>query len=167
MKQNNVVTAILFAGLVGVLGYCIYLHQTIQKVVVVDVIETVNKFQMKIDLEKKAANQLIPLKNKVDSLSGIMDYLSNKNQPISDDLNKEYNYWNQKAIETYQYTNNTINEQVWKRLNPLIDKFGSEKNYRVIVGANGMGTVLYNQKSIDITNELLAYINENYAKGEK
>lgn len=69
--------------------------------------------------------------------------------------------------EAYEASNSTINEKVWKRLNPLIDDFGKKNNIRIMIGANGMGTVLYNDNSVSMTNELIEFINKNYKTGVK
>ena len=54
-----------------------------------------------------------------------------------------------------KYLIKNINEQVRDRLNPLIKDFAVKNNYRIVVGANGMGTVLYNADVVDITDKLI------------
>jgi outer membrane protein len=67
--------------------------------------------------------------------------------------------------QEYQESNQSINEQVWKRLNPLIDEYGKAKGFRLIIGANGMGSVLYNDEYYDQTKELTDFVNKKYEEG--
>jgi outer membrane protein len=71
----------------------------------------------------------------------------------------------QRMAAGYNAINKEINDKVWDRLNPVISKFGKEKGLDLLIGANGMGTVLYADDSKDITDDLIRYINENYEKG--
>jgi len=46
----------------------------------------------------------------------------------------------------------------------LIKQFGEAKKVDVLVGANGLGSVVYYNNAYDITPELIKYVNENYSK---
>lgn len=166
-KISLIVIAILILGISGSLAYAYYVHQKLNSIVMIDVIKVVNGFEMKKELEKNAESKLMPLKNKVDSISAIVDYALKHNTQVDNKMKEELAYWQQNAMQAYEYSNNTINEQVWKRLNPLIDLYGKQKNYKVIIGANGMGTVLYAEKGMDKTDELIEFVNQQYQKGEK
>lgn len=50
-------------------------------------------------------------------------------------------------------------EQVWNSINEKLMKFGNEKEYDLILGANGTGTLLYARNYADITQEVIDYLN--------
>ncbi len=166
MKKSIIVAIGLLFILSAVIGF-MYLNAKINKVIVIDVIKVVNEFKLKKELEKSAESKLMILRNKVDSVSSVLEYALKNNKGDAESINKELQYWQQKAYDAYEVSNNSINEQVWKRLNPLIDEFGKQHNYRIVIGANGMGTVLYNADAVDKSNELIQFINTSYDKGEK
>lgn len=165
-KTNMILFGILFLGLAGSLTYAYTAHQKLNSIVMIDVLKVVNRFEMKKDLEKNAESKLMPLKAKVDSLSAIVDYALKHQMKVDNKTKEELSYWQQNALQTYEYSNNTINEQVWKRLNPLVDLYGEQHGYKIIIGANGMGTVLYAEKGMDKTEELIEFVNQQYKKGE-
>jgi len=47
-------------------------------------------------------------------------------------------------------------------LNQYIKEYGESKQYKVVLGTQGNGNVMYAQKGIDITAEVLIYSNEKY-----
>lgn len=47
----------------------------------------------------------------------------------------------------------------------MLEQYGKERNIRLLVGANGAGTVLYGDKGIDMTDDLIKYLNSKYEKG--
>lgn len=161
--------------IIGTIAICIiatatslfYINSKLNNIIVIDVIKVVNEFKLKKDLEAAVEPKLAMLKNKVDSMSAVMDYIIKNNKENAEAVKQEYQYWQQKAYEAYETSNTSINEQVWKRLNPLIDEWGKKNNYRIIIGANGMGTILYNQDAVDKSTELIQFINSNYTQGEK
>jgi outer membrane protein len=58
-----------------------------------------------------------------------------------------------------------VNEQIWKRINPVIDEFAKKNNFSIIIGGNGMGTVLYSNNAINVTTKLIEYANNKYENG--
>lgn len=56
----------------------------------------------------------------------------------------------------------SLNAIIWKRLNPLIQEYGRAKKYKMILGANGSGTLLYSDSTLDISDDLIKYVNDEY-----
>jgi outer membrane protein len=54
-------------------------------------------------------------------------------------------------------------DELWKQINEYVQQFGKENHYKVILGANGTGSLMYSDKALDITPELTSYINSRYA----
>lgn len=53
-------------------------------------------------------------------------------------------------------------QAIWEQLNQVIKKFGDQEQYELIIGANGMGTVLYGKVDKDITDAVIKYANGDY-----
>ncbi|HTN17647.1 MAG TPA: hypothetical protein VL092_08205 [Chitinophagaceae bacterium] len=133
-----------------------------EEVIVVDAIKLFNGFKMKIEMEEAAAVQLKAMSSVCDSLGNIMKvYQSNRQEP-DPRIAAQYRDAIAAFQAEYDHTNKEINEQVWKRLNPIIAEFGKERKSAVVIGANGMGTVLYNDPDYDKTDEAIVFVNRYY-----
>jgi Skp family chaperone for outer membrane proteins len=76
-----------------------------------------------------------------------------------DQLKKGYYEQIQKNIAL---KTDSLNAIIWKRLNPLIQQYGKENKYKMIFGADGTGHLLYSDSSLDISNRVIEYVNEQY-----
>ena len=52
-----------------------------------------------------------------------------------------------------------IMNQMFTRVNSMISEYGDQNGYQIILGANGNGSLVYVDKSFDITDDVLKYIN--------
>lgn len=166
MKNTVLLISLFLATATSIVITYTFLNKKIDNIIVVDVIKVLNEFKMKKDLEAKVEVRLAEYTNRLDSLKALLkitDEQSNKANFIK--LASVYRNLEEEFQNTYEISNRTINEEVWKRLNPLIKEFGKENNYRLMIGANGMGTVLYNTDVVDKTGDLIKYINSKYEKG--
>lgn len=163
---KNIMLAISIVTGVCAIALSFYNYLNLRKVVVVDVIRLVNSFEMKIEMEQVEGNNLNKYKTEIDSLRADFKIqsdskadhkiLEQKYQAIQD---KE-----KKFQEAYAKSNELITKSVWDKLNTLIDGFARENHYEIIIGANGMGSVLYMKNEKDITEDLIKYVNEVYRK---
>jgi len=56
--------------------------------------------------------------------------------------------------------------KVWKRLNEYVQDFGRERGFDLVLGANGTGSIMYVDASLDLTQDAVAYVNKRF-KGER
>lgn len=136
-------------------------HRTEQKVAVVDAVKLFNEFKMKNELEQKAAGRLKYLSTHIDSLQKVLQQTKNDDKQYKV-LVSDLQGRSRQLEEEYNQSNQLINEMTWKRLNPLIDDYCKAQNYRLVVGANGMGSVLYYNDYYDATDDLVKYVNSKY-----
>jgi outer membrane protein len=162
---KNPLIIIIVSLLINIVFVVIYVHCSHKKIAVVDAIQLFNSFKMKLEMEEKASASLKYLNHVTDSLkqdlivkSKVKDYPKADLEKIYNALSYSENIWEQE----YQRTNKDINEQVWKRLNVMIDDYGKQEGLRLIIGANGMGSVLYNDEYYDKTKEMINYANKKY-----
>jgi outer membrane protein len=135
----------------------------IKKIAMIDAVSLFNEFKMKKELENDFKGLLRAYSQKVDSVNKVIKLIDPKasKEQISD-LYRAYDFYKSKYESEFTASNQTVNEQVWKRLNPLLEEFGKAKGYNLILGANGMGTILYNDSYYDITKEVTEYVNSKY-----
>lgn len=139
-----------------------------KKIAVVDAIKLFNSYKMKTELEAKSSGRLEYLSHVADSLKNDVVAKSKVKDFPRPELEQLYKVFAQAKgtfEQEYQESNQSINEQVWKRLNPLIDEYGKKEGLRLIIGANGMGSVLYNDEYYDHTKELTDFVNKKYETG--
>nr|WP_315252449.1 OmpH family outer membrane protein [uncultured Flavobacterium sp.] len=52
--------------------------------------------------------------------------------------------------------------KIWSRIKSYTAEFSKDKNYQLIIGSDNKQTVLFADDKIDVTNELLTYLNKKY-----
>lgn len=52
--------------------------------------------------------------------------------------------------------------KIWSRINGYTTDFSKDKNYDFILGSENKRSVLFAKETVDITNELIIYINKKY-----
>lgn len=166
MNKRKIVVSLGILLLLSNIVFSLYIYQQLNNIIIIDVIRLVNEFDMKKELESKVENKLNNYKFQLDSLEAVINNrtkVGNNNE--IDQLISSYKSLQLEGIKAYENSNKNINEQVWKRLNPLIDEYSKKNNCRILIGANGMGTVLYNDNKTDKTTELIQFVNSKYEKG--
>ncbi|MBN2833709.1 MAG: OmpH family outer membrane protein [Candidatus Delongbacteria bacterium] len=66
-------------------------------------------------------------------------------------------YYEDKEIIESEY-----NQLIIERLNEYVYKYGEEHDIKIILGATGTGNIMYAEKDMDITDDVLIYINSKY-----
>jgi len=138
------------------------LHHQQRKLAVVDAVRLFNEYKMKLDLEIIERGKLSAYEKQLDSIEASFKVVVNSDAEEARKLATKYQAMKGNMEQAYAAGNQTINEQVWKRLNPLVEQYGKEQKLHVIVGANGMGSVLYNDDYYDLTDDLINFVNDRY-----
>lgn len=98
-------------------------------------------------------------KKEVDSLYFLFRNTSSKND-------KAYQFFLKKKNDLEEFRNNTKlveTNKIWERINSYTKQYGEEKDYTLILcSAKNQNDVLFVDEKIDITNDLLNYINSRY-----
>lgn len=165
--KKIIITATIISCIISAALYGFMVYQN-KKIAVVDAIKLYNEFKMKKELEGHNRGRLQNLGTTVDSLNRLLKAKGEDKSTPNAELQELYTYYmraQQQLEGAAGEINAEINEQVWIRLNPLIDAYGKAHNMRLIIGANGMGTVLYNDDYYDHTDAIIDYVNKEYEKG--
>lgn len=144
---------------IGLLSFTLMKQFGSPRTVYVDIGKMQEGYKFKKDLEVEGTKNLYKIKNAIDSLKMVDKVNAN---PIID---SQIAYAEQAFNQYYTYSNQEMTKKIWERLNPLLEEFGKQNNYEMIVGANGAGTVLYGNKKNDVTESVINFINKKYEKG--
>ena len=161
-----VLAAALLLTIANTIGL-VYCYRQTKGTVVIDVIKLFNEFRMKKDLENRVAVKLNDYAAGIDSMQAVYTAMnkSHADPDLIRQTGERVDTMRSRAQRAYVTSDKAINEQVWMRLNSLLTEYGEKYGYTLVIGANGMGTVLYNQKSIDKTEELIKFVNQKYEMG--
>jgi len=166
-KGLKTVIGIVLVLSVTSLGLSIWLLSKYRKTGFVDTVRLVNQYQMKKDLDKEAERKLSVLKSQADSMGAL--YNIAKSSAVRPDqlkaLEQKIGQLNNLLQQAYTQFDQETNEKVWGRLNAAISDYAKENGMQLLIGANGMGTVLYGAAPLDYTDEVVNYVNKKYQYG--
>lgn len=163
--SKTVFVCCLMCIITGITVYLLVQRQ-FKKIGVVDAVKLFDNFNMKKELEANAKTKLQAISKQVDSIGNLLQMArATRNEDETKNLSYAYNYIKATLENEYKQSNHDINEQVWKRLNPVVDEYGRKEGLHLIIGANGMGSVLYNDDYYDLTADLIRYVNKKYENG--
>jgi outer membrane protein len=145
-----------------------WLYLQFRKIGFVDTVKLVNEYQLKKELEKSEDRKLSALRSHADSLSAIYNVArtaTDADQHTVKALEGQLQQLGNIFQQEFDRSNQEINEKVWTRLNADIQEYARKEGMQLIVGANGMGTVLYGNTTMDHTNDLIQFVNNKYQHG--
>jgi outer membrane protein len=131
------------------------------KIVYVDNVKLFEGFNMTKEMKHLGEKEFNTQKESVDSL-----YTKVQSPTISDSDKKivmQQFIQSKEALE--QFNQSFAPEQsskIWSRIHGYVDEFSKEKKYQLIIGSENKQAVLYADEKIEVTNELLNYINKKY-----
>ncbi len=127
-----------------------------KKIGYVDIFKLVSEFELQKEYSEQAKREIEKQKSMIDSVV----FAEQLRDPASSEKLKNELYTT--LYRETEKTNKEIESMIWKRLNPYINDYGKEKGYEFIHGANGTGNVLYADKDLDLTEDLIKYVNMRY-----
>lgn len=98
-------------------------------------------------------------KSKIDSLYSKIQKSSSSDKEI---LMKEYIGLKENLQQFNQQFAYEETQKIWKRLYSYIDEFSSQKKYKLIIGSEKKEDVLYSDEELNITKELINFVNSKY-----
>lgn len=122
----------------------------------VDTFKLVSDFELQKEYSSLARKELDQARTSIDSVIAIEKL---KDTVRANVLKDELYTSLSRNVEDHT---KELEKIIWNRLNPYISQYGKEKGYQYIYGANGTGNILYADKSEDITDQLIIYVNNRY-----
>jgi outer membrane protein len=151
MKEYLIIFALFFVG-------C---EQNVKEIAVVDIGKLYTGYDGRKIIENKYLEIVQNNKNIRDSLVYIIENVSTslsseERNEIQTEIIKKETKLNEIQIE--------LQQQIWNQLNEYVRNYGDEMSYKIIIGARNDGHVLYSKSSIDITDDLLNYVNNKFKR---
>lgn len=167
MLKNNLKT-LTFVNLIVILliiGFLLFDKiYTNEKIVYVDNQKLFDNFQMTKDLKKMGELEFNSKKKEIDSL--YIKIQGNLNESEKENLMKLLISKREEFDDFNQTYASSEAMKIWNRIDSYVVKFSEEKKYKMIIGANSKRDVLFADKEIDVTQELIDYVNTKYEGGE-
>ncbi|MBQ4822483.1 OmpH family outer membrane protein [Aquimarina sp. MMG016] len=166
MKKTSVILLVINGVLVIALTVLLSLYLSSfsnSNIVYVDNVELFNGFNMSKDLGKINKDKITKQKKKLDSLYTIYSILKEqKNEEKSTELETQLRSEDQELRKMNEYFSKDLSQKVWNRLNQYIKEYGEANEYKIVLGTQGNGNVMFAEEGINITEDILIYANHKY-----
>jgi outer membrane protein len=171
MKQKLLMGAVV-VFLIASVAELVFFFVYYPKIVFVDNNQLYKEFKGKSELEKKFIKEKESEQAYLDSLFLEVKSLDTKvkastakdpkleqtfrdKKSAFDQLASEFNNRDKQLESKYL-------DQIWTQINQYVKEYGKEKGYRLILGAQGNGSLMYASDKADITKEAIEYCNKKY-----
>lgn len=143
-----------------------------EKVAYMDIKMVFNNFKYKQELEKELTEIKNHRKFKLDSLETQLKLLSNKvkhdtknTELIAQFETEKEIYLKQKYLFEEEEENmiKSYDAKIISQLNSYVKEFGKTNNYSIIFGATTDGSLMYADTSLNISKDIIVYINNKYS----
>lgn len=145
-----------YINLLAIMLISAYLFQKSDPTAVVNMPEFYNQYQGRKDVEARFVDKMNSLSYLIDSLNNLIEVAPVVQRQELTDKIISFNQEKEKAEMDMQ-------QQVWNQLNQYMLDFGKTHNYKLILGANNNGNIVYSNETIDLTDELVYYVNQRYS----
>lgn len=133
------------------------------EIVYVDNIRLFNGFNMTEDLNQINGLKIKKQKKKLDSLYTIYGIFRDNNQNDKlEGLEAQLRNEDEELKKMNQNFSDELSQSVWKRLNVYVKEYSVTKGYKIVLGTQGSGNVMFAADGIDITDAIIEYSNLNY-----
>lgn len=141
--------------------FLFYFCKSGKEIVYVDSAKLFDGFSMTKEMKRVGEKEFNSRKSILDNL-----YSNLQSPAISASQKKELMQQFIKGKEELEQFNQTFaSEQttkIWSRIKSYTSEFSQDKNYQLVVASDNKQTVLFADEKIDVTDELLTYLNKKY-----
>jgi len=130
-----------------------------------------SEFEFKKELQKQLEDVQTKRKNILDSLEFDLkvhlkkvnnDRRSNEDIAVFETRREEFYRKRQLFEEQNAETIKQMDAQIIRQLNQYVRDFGLKNNYKIIYGTDGTGSIMYADSSMNITRDVIAFVNNSY-----
>jgi outer membrane protein len=168
MKDNYKLVLIMLLSIGLAVAY--FEFRNSNKLVVVDLKTMFDQFDMKKEYEKKFISIKETRQRTLDSLALKLRMIASESAELTKeemiyarDLKVQYLTKEKEIGEDNMRLTTQYDKEVISRMLLYSKEFAKEKGYKIVYGSDGNGTILYYQEKLDVTKELVDYINNSYA----
>lgn len=132
------------------------------KVVFIENAKVFDSFQMKKDYDARIEQDLMTEKQTIDSLGSVLNSSVDSMEVFR--LRKMYFELEQRFNSKFEELSMKYTSEVNERLNEYVKEYSKEKGYDMVLGSSGQGNVMYVKEQLNVTKDLIKYINGKYQK---
>ena len=161
MKIKSTTIGLLLLNLAFVFAYYNLTSKIGKKVAVVDLQEMYASFDLTKQIDRKYQAISKERDIEIDSLTAILQQIE-KEEYEDQVLIKNIYQKIQFAQLQKEDTKVELEQQIWTQLNQYLNDFGEQTDFALIHGSMNRGDIIYAEDPIDITEEVINYINLKY-----
>ncbi|MFK7799391.1 MAG: OmpH family outer membrane protein [Aureispira sp.] len=165
MKQTIALIFVLAASI----AVAALVYVQIPKVAYVDAALLFEEFEGKKELEQRLEQVTRQQQQQLDSVQLQLKALEQAAQQDAAlqtrwlQVQQYYNSLQQQQQADYYQKSQEYTTAIWKQINQYTQEYGEEYGYDYLLGQTGQHTVLYANKDKEVTQAVIAYINQKYA----
>jgi len=158
LQKPNII--ILLVSIVSILILFRFFSMS-KKIVYVDNNKLFENFNMTKELKKSGEREFQFKKAVTDSLYTKLQHpdLSSSDKKI---VMQEFLFQKEELERFNQYFAVEQSSKIWARIKSYSSEFAKENKYQLVIGSDNKANVLFADEEIDVTNNLLIYINKKY-----
>jgi outer membrane protein len=163
VKNKFIVLAVINVVLIGLLVvfFAFKALEPSKKIVYVDNVKLFDGFIMTKEMKRVGEKEFNSRKKSLEVL-----YSKLQSQKISEDEKKILMQQFVQGKEELEQLNQSFaieeTSKIWSRIQCYTTEFSQENKYQLVIGSQNKQSVLFADEDIDVTNELLIYINKKY-----
>lgn len=166
-------------SLVGLVIISLFLFSKPPKIVYVDSIKVLSGYKG-MEYAKKEYDVKVSVWNanldtlKMEMESKFQEYeakrlkLSAKEKELMEELletkREQYLNYQQMVAEKMKKEDQELTSKVYSKVNDFLKRYGEQKGYAFILGANQYGSIVYAEDAVDITDEVIEGLNKEFSK---
>ena len=165
MKQNIVLIFVLAASM----AVAALVYDQIPSIAYVDAAQLFEEFEGKKELQQRLEQVTRQQQQQLDSVQLQLKALEQAAQQDATlqtrwmQVQQYYNSLQQQQQAEYYQKSQEYTTAIWKQINQYTQEYGEQYGYDFLLGQTGQHTVLYANKSKDVTQAVIAYVNQKYA----
>lgn len=156
-----IITNIALFLLIVVGAATFFIANNSPKIVFVDNVKLFDGFNMTKELKKRGEQEFNSRKKVLDSLYAALQQ-EGASEIQKEAITRELIAKKQEFEAFNQQFATEESAKIWSRINGYTSDFSKEKNYDFILGSENKRSVLFAKETVDITNELIIYVNKKY-----
>lgn len=164
MNRNSFFCLILL--ILGLLGYWNLSKNNSPKVVIVKVEELYKKFDLTKAIDKKYVKIATQNQLAIDSIELELNALNanraNFNESILSIKVNQLLIMQKEIEEGNSKMRGELESQIWTQLNEYVTQYAEYKQLDLVLGNVVNGGVLYQREMLDVTEEVIIFVNEKY-----
>jgi outer membrane protein len=154
--------------LIVTVAYIVVNYKSQGKIVYLDTQKVYDAYKQKGVLEKKLISYRDLQKAGMDSMYTEIISLekqlaskkaSEKEYAFYAEKRKDYEARLEKAQNTFTQLQSQYDKELWNDINTKVKEYCTEEGYSIVLGANGTGSLMHADPKLDITKEVIEYVN--------